>query len=108
MGQPGGGEVAGTDYDQLKVSNGSVTGLGNVDLVVDFERWLKSPSFKGDVLTILTCNNNLSGQEFNSVTLTEDWRAVVNYNAGSVTLTDIYKKARGTVVVRNPPIFITV
>ncbi len=95
----GAGGVAGTDYDQLlALGNGRIAlGSETADLTVNFHGRL---DLAGQTLTIVKSEdgNDVTGS-FETVTLTpSDWRATVNYNADSVTLTDVYRIVRGTVI----------
>jgi len=69
----GGGETPGVDFDQLVVENsvsssdrGDVTGLNTATLLVDFSGVAVS-DLEGDVITILTSANDLSGESFAAV-----------------------------------------
>lgn len=83
----GGDEVPGVDYDRLAVS-GTVTGLSNVDLVVDFSSFVSGDT-TGDVLTIVTSSTNFVGQQFRSVGFVGGSTADVNYLNGAITLTNV-------------------
>jgi autotransporter-associated beta strand protein len=82
----GGGAVAGTDYDQLAVT-GALTGLSNADLFVNISG-VTQADMTGDVLTIATSTSNFTGLSFNSVNVSGG-TATVNYNPGSITLSNI-------------------
>ena len=59
----GGGAVAGTDYDQLVLQAGSLTGLGNIDLTVNVTG---TPDVDGDVLRIIDGGGDYTGLSFRS------------------------------------------
>lgn len=83
----GGGAVAGVDFDQLSVS-GTLAGLANTDLVVDIAN-INPVDFVGDVLPIVLASSDFTGLQFSSVTFTSGTSADVNYNNGSITLSNI-------------------
>ncbi len=85
----GGGAVAGTDYDRLAVV-GNVNGLSNSALVVTFAPGLQFSDLSGDVLTLITSANNLTGSAFTSITYVNApfFFAKVTYGNGFVTLSD--------------------
>lgn len=98
----GGQAVAGADYDQLSLTNGTAGGFANADLCVKIAPDVTEESLEGDVLTIVKCTADLSAApSFASVTFTEGWTGVVRYNAdGTVTIESIRKKGGTTFVVR--------
>ncbi len=86
----GGGEVAGTDYDQLALTAGrTLSGLPNVDLFVSFAG-VTQADLTGDVLTIVSApGTNFTSTAFNSVTFSSGASATVSYNDGSITLSNV-------------------
>ena len=62
----GSGAVAGADYGQLAGSSLYVTGFDSLDLVVTVAAGL---DLAGDILTIITSYNDLTGLAFNSITV---------------------------------------
>jgi autotransporter-associated beta strand protein len=83
----GGGAIAGVDFDQLSVS-GTLAGLANTDLVVDIAN-INPVDLVGDVLPIVLASSDFTGLQFSSVSFTSGTSADVNYNNGSITLSNI-------------------
>jgi autotransporter-associated beta strand protein len=92
----GGNAVAGTDYDQLAIGgSATLTGLSNANLLVKIAPGVTQADVTGDVLTIVSAaGTNFSGANFANVTggvvnLVGMGTAQVNYNNGSITLSNI-------------------
>ena len=83
----GGGAVAGVDFDQLNVS-GSLAGLSNTDLIVNVGA-VDPALLAGDVLPIVLASSDFTGLQFSTVSFSNGASADVNYNNGSITLSNI-------------------
>lgn len=97
--------VAGTDYDQLKMTNGNLSALDKADLVVNvgaaFDS-LKTKVYTGPTLTIVNLlNGSVSGWPFHSVAYTPGWTGTVAQVGSTVTLqlSSLAQAHPGTVVL---------
>ena len=96
------GNTPGVGHDQLVAQDstsstglGVVTGLENVDLVVDLTG-VDGPSIQGEELVILTSTNDLTGGSFNSVSFIGGLRADVNFGNGFVSISNFQVPEPGT------------
>jgi hypothetical protein len=90
--------VAGVDYDRLTVSN-SIAGLGYAGLTVNINTNLTAADLAGKGFTIVTCTNNLTGLNFQSVSYSGKWSGAVLYGSGYVALTNLTICEGGTIYV---------
>jgi hypothetical protein len=63
----GGGAVAGSDNDQLKIKTGTLTGLSNVDLVLAVT---DKPNIDNQTLRVISGGGDYRGQTFHSLAIT--------------------------------------
>jgi len=92
----GGNAIAGTDFDQLAIGgSATLAGLSNANLLVKIAPGVTQAALAGDVLTIVSASGtNFAGANFANVTggivnLVGMGTAQVNYNNGSITLSNI-------------------
>ena len=89
----GGGGVAGTDHDQVTVA-GNLTGLSSGTLIVAITASFND--LAGDVLTIATSGNDLTGLSFGSVAFSGGLTADVTYGNGFIQLSNFQVPEPGT------------
>ena len=94
----GSGSPVDVTHDTLAVS-GSVSGLANTTLNISISG-VELDDVAGRTFTIVTSANDLSNQAFAGVTCPPDWRAIVKYGNGFVTLE--LTKGAGPVLLLNP------
>jgi hypothetical protein len=86
----GAGNTAGTDYDQVRITAGTLTGLSNADLAISVAPSLNAVSagMQGKALVVLTNQSGLvSNAPFHSVTFTPGWTGALAYQTNAVVVT---------------------
>jgi hypothetical protein len=105
----GNNNVAGVDYDRLTATH-RISGLSNANLNVSIATNLTPANLAGQVFTILTATNDLTGECFNSVQWSEAvvsprgwWHGAVLYGfdspTGYVRLSNLTVVAKGTIIL---------
>ena len=96
----GDGEVAGTDFDQLSLTKGNLSGLADAELVLRFAEGLTPEDFDGQELEIIRCLDGTVSGTFGAVSAEPDnFAAKLRYDSDAVVVTDIRTGIKTTLIL---------